>query len=76
MFLSNEGGWRESMVASLSLFDDDGERLHTILIGAAPEYGKSDFFNHLDREFQAVKRKFPSAKSRGWLMAQPSTGNG
>jgi hypothetical protein len=65
MFLINGGGWRESMVGSISLFDQKGERLHTILIGAAPEYGKNKFFNHLDREFQAIKRKFPNATTQG-----------
>ena len=32
--------WREAMTGSISLYDKHGERLHTIYVGAAPEYGK------------------------------------
>jgi hypothetical protein len=35
--------WREAMTGSLSLYDKHGERLHTIYVGAAPEYGKKTF---------------------------------
>ena len=35
--------WREAMTGSISLYDRHGERLHTIYLGAAPEYGKRRF---------------------------------
>lgn len=40
MFLSNDG-WREALAGTISLYDEDGERQHTIYIGGAPEYGKA-----------------------------------
>jgi hypothetical protein len=40
--------WREAMTGSLSLYDKHGERLHTIYVGAAPEYGKETFFDRMD----------------------------
>jgi len=42
-----ESGWREAMVGTVSLYDAEGERQHTIYIGATPEYGKAIF---LERE--------------------------
>ena len=35
-----QDGWREAMVGTISLYDQAGERLHTLYIGATPEYGK------------------------------------
>ncbi len=40
-------GWREAMVGTVSLYDAEGQRQHTIYIGATPEYGKAIF---LERE--------------------------
>jgi hypothetical protein len=40
--------WREAMTGSLSLYDKHGERLHTIYVGAAPEYGKETFFGPVE----------------------------
>lgn len=38
--LLTTSGWREAMVGTLSLYDPEGERLHTIQMGAILEYGK------------------------------------
>jgi len=39
-----EGGWRETMVGAVGFYDADGERRHTIYLGATPEYGKATRF--------------------------------
>src|SRR3954469_14519602 len=41
--LMGEGGWRETMVGTLSFYDQEGERQHTIYLAATPEYGKAKF---------------------------------
>jgi hypothetical protein len=53
--------WREAMTGSISLYDKDGERLHTIYIGAAPEYGKERFFDRMQREIDHVRSLYPKA---------------
>ena len=56
-----EGGWREAMVGTISLYDALGERAHTIYIGATPEYGKTRFLERLEREIQRTKARYPQA---------------
>ena len=53
--------WREAMTGSLSLYDKHGERLHTIYVGAAPEYGKETFFDRMEREIVRVKTLYSTA---------------
>jgi hypothetical protein len=53
--------WREAMTGSISLYDKLGERLHTIYVGAAPEYGKETFFDRMEREIVHVKSLYPKA---------------
>lgn len=60
-----EGGWREAMVGTISLYDAQGERQHTIYIGATPEYGKASFLERLEREIQRTKNRYPQAKYIG-----------
>ncbi len=38
-------GYRIAMCGTISLYDDEGERLHTIYCAEAPEYGKQTFIN-------------------------------
>lgn len=59
--LLTQSGWREAMVGTLSLYDRKGERLHTIQMGATPEYGKKSFYAHFDRELEQVKKRYPKA---------------
>jgi hypothetical protein len=49
------------MTGSISLYDRHGERLHTIYVGAAPEYGKEAFFDRMTREIVHVKSLHPKA---------------
>jgi hypothetical protein len=53
--------WREAMTGSISLYDRHGERLHTIYVGAAPEYGKQTFFDRMAREIDHVKSTYSKA---------------
>jgi len=59
--LTKDDGWREAMVGAISLYNKKGERLHTIYIGAAPEYGKTQFINRIEREIKHVKKLYPKA---------------
>ena len=47
------------------LYNRAGERLHTIYIGAAPEYGKALFLQRLQNEVDKIKKKYPTAKYVG-----------
>jgi hypothetical protein len=60
----DEGG-RQVMVGTLSLYDGQGERLHTVYLAAPPEYGKEQFFGRLDREIAHVKALYPQAQYTG-----------
>lgn len=60
-----DSGWREAMTGSLSLYDQDGERLHTIYLGASPEHGKATFLQRLSREIERLKRLYPDAEFVG-----------
>lgn len=42
--LMGEDGWRETMVGTISFYDKEGERQHTIYLAATPEYGKATFW--------------------------------
>lgn len=59
--LLTEEGWREAMVGTLSLYDGDGQRLHTIQMGATPEYGKESFYTRFDRELEQIRSRYPKA---------------
>lgn len=59
--LLTESGWREAMVGTLSLYDGKGERVHTIQMGATPEYGKNSFYTRFDRELEQIRDRYPKA---------------
>jgi hypothetical protein len=68
-----ETGWREAMVGTVSLYDAEGERQHTIYIGATPEYGKAQFLERLEREIERTKTRYPKATYIG--IADGATSN-
>jgi hypothetical protein len=59
--LMDADGWRETMVGTLSFYDRDGQRQHTIYLAATPEYGKAKFLGHLGAEIDRAKAKCPDA---------------
>jgi len=54
-------GYRETMNGTISFHSESGERLHTIYLANAPEYGKSKFDAAFDIEIAQVKSLFPEA---------------
>jgi hypothetical protein len=68
-----EDGWRETMVGTLSFYDHEGERLHTIYLAATPEYGKAKFLHHMETEIGRAKGKCPDAHYVG--IADGAKGN-
>jgi hypothetical protein len=79
--LSSEGGFRQAMVGTISLYDMMGERQHTIYVAASPEYGKATFLERMQREIAEVKRLYPRAHYQGladgaaenWIFLEPLT---
>ena len=63
--LMKEDGWRVAMTGTISLYDKDGERLHTGYYASAPEYGKEKFRRKFENEIVKIKELFPSATSVG-----------
>ena len=57
--LLRKDGWRVAMVGSISLYDMEGERLHTSYIAQAPEYGKETFFGDFEKQIAATKKLYP-----------------
>jgi hypothetical protein len=68
-----EGGWRETMVGTIGLYDKAGERQHTIYMAATPEYGKATFLDRMEREIARVKATYPGARYVG--LADGAKGN-
>jgi hypothetical protein len=67
-----EEGYRQAMVGTISLYDRDGERLHTIYLGATPEYGQATFLERMEREIAHVKHLYPRAIYVGIADGAPS----
>lgn len=59
--MADSVGYREAMVGTLSFYDHAGERQHSIYLAAAPEYGKGEFLQRLEREIARAKQHFPAA---------------
>jgi hypothetical protein len=55
-------GHKESACASVSLFDHDGERLHTIRFGRMPESKKPTLQKQLNDELRVMHNLYPHAK--------------
>jgi Zn-finger protein len=56
--LLRKDGWRVAMVGAISLYDAEGERLHTTYIAGAPEYGKETFLRDFEKEIAATKKLY------------------
>ena len=64
MLICEEGG-RQAMVGSLSLYDSQGERLHSTYVAAAPEYGRQQFLARMQREVEHLLKLYPEAHRQG-----------
>jgi len=56
-----EDGWREPMVGTISFYDGEGERQHTLYLAATPEYGQATFLGRLEAEVAHLKATYPGA---------------
>ncbi len=61
----SEDGYRETMVGTVSFYDEDGNRLSTIYNAAAPEYGKAEFYSRFENELKKIKKSYSKAKIIG-----------
>ena len=68
-----EDGWRETMVGTISFYDGEGQRQHTIYLAATPEYGKATFLGRLEAEVAHVKATYPGVPCVG--IADGAKGN-
>ena len=59
--LMSEGAYRQAMVGTIALYDNKGERQHTVYVSASPEYGKDKFIKRLTREIERAKGFYPEA---------------
>ncbi|EKV00617.1 hypothetical protein Lepto7375DRAFT_2742 [Leptolyngbya sp. PCC 7375] len=53
------------MVGTLSLYNAQGERLHTTYVAAPPEYGRHLFLDRMSREVEHVLSLYPDAHRQG-----------
>jgi hypothetical protein len=65
MLLCNDGGYRQAMVGSISLYDSSGERLYTRYTAMPPEHGKGRFYESFIRDIKSVKRMYPNVQYIG-----------
>jgi hypothetical protein len=63
--MADSDDWREAMVGTLSFYDHEGERQHSVDLAAAPEHGKQQFLQRLEREIQRAKQLLPDARFVG-----------
>jgi len=61
MFVVDDGH-RQAMVGSISLYDKEGERRHSIYVAATPQYGKETFYQRMSREVEHVRQLYPRAR--------------
>src|SRR5262249_25354696 len=60
-----DDGKRQAMVGTVTLYDAEGERQHTIYVAATPEYGKATFYQRLAHEVEHTQQLCPQAKLTG-----------
>lgn len=74
-------GYRIAMCGTIALYDDEGNRMHTVYTAAAPEYGKATFIKRFSVEIEKMKARFPDATYVGvadgapdnWTFLDPVT---
>jgi hypothetical protein len=60
--MADSDGCREAMVGTVSFYNHDGERQHTLYLAAAPEFGKHTFTERMAREIARAKQHYPEAR--------------
>lgn len=69
MIHTRTDGWRQAMAGTMSLYDEEGERLDTLYIGCGPgttpAQGKEVFFKQMDHHLERLKARHPKALTLG-----------
>ena len=60
LYLTKDG-YRETMSGTIALYDNKGQRLHTIYVAQSPEYGKATFDQRFQGEIDQIKAALPEA---------------
>ena len=76
-----EDGYREVMNGSISFYNEFGDRVHSIYLAQAPEYGKATFNERFLREIERVKASTKASTYIGladgavdnWTFLEPIT---
>jgi len=63
--LLRQDGWRQAMVGSISLYNEEGERIHTTYIAQAPEYGKETFYGDFTKAIESIKKTYEGKQCIG-----------
>lgn len=74
--MADSPGYREAMVGALSLYDSQGERQHTVYLAAAPEYGKAEFKQRMEREIvlpEALYLGIADGAATNWAFLEQHT---
>ncbi len=74
-------GYRIAMCGTIALYDEEGNRMHTVYAAAAPEYGKETFIRRFSSDIEKMKSRFPDATYVGvadgapdnWTFLEPVT---
>ncbi len=69
------------MCGTIALYDEEGNRMHTVYAAAAPEYGKETFIRRFSSDIEKMKSRFPDATYVGvadgapdnWTFLEPVT---
>lgn len=64
MFIVDDG-YRIAMVGTISLYNNEGERLYTHYTSAAPEYGKATFYEEFEKDIKQFQKLYPNIVSVG-----------
>lgn len=80
MYLRSDG-YRETMNGTISFYDQSGNRVHTIYLAQAPEYGKATFNERFAKEIGRIKGLVKQATYIGladgakdnWTFLEPFT---
>src|SRR5262249_61945826 len=54
-----EDGWREPMVGTISFYDGEGERQHTLYLAPTPGYGQATFLGRLEAGQARLQARCP-----------------
>jgi hypothetical protein len=64
-------GYREAMAGTISFYNSEGKRLHTVYIASEPEHGKNSFKEKMEQEIFRVKKHYPMASYIGLADGAP-----